>query len=439
MRYTTLLDAFLTADRRRRGYLPFDRVLEIYSLYFHSAAGQLKDAELAACVEQHMTQAASDGSLVVDYMALASALRKRDQDIARDLSAPADLDAGRHSPLPAASPTLPGTRVEENGLDAPSRRQGRGLSYQSASSSPQPPSPQKQSPPRKASRFATTREPESFSSSLVSTPSPYEQQSSQHSSPLLRGAHGGKDEEETGSSDSVRSLLAALESSDSGRNGRVYAAQLMMMCRMHGVGQSSQVLRTLVSALEDGDGKVDYLAFVQQLLALQQSSLTQVIDHPHAPTRGTLPLAAQRGAALPYHLIASGRESVGQAVLPTGFSAKLSTGANAGGRAAATTNWQDTVLPPAAMSEAMVQLEGAFAKEDALRGRSGRLPVSEVRRLTALYQLKLPTVVIEAALTRASAQDHPQFRVAQNDEREGLIDYTLFLEELMIVLSKMWA
>ena len=37
--------------------------------------------------------------------------------------------------------------------------------------------------------------------------------------------------------------------------------------------------------------------------------------------------------------------------------------------------------------------------------RSGRLPLAEVKRITALYQLRLPEVVIEAALTRASA-DH---------------------------------
>ena len=47
MRYNTLLDAFLTADRRRRGYLHFDRVIEIYALYFHSAAAQLARCLLA--------------------------------------------------------------------------------------------------------------------------------------------------------------------------------------------------------------------------------------------------------------------------------------------------------------------------------------------------------------------------------------------------------
>ena len=37
-RYATLLDAFLTADRRRRGHLPYQRTLDIYTLYFHASA-----------------------------------------------------------------------------------------------------------------------------------------------------------------------------------------------------------------------------------------------------------------------------------------------------------------------------------------------------------------------------------------------------------------
>ena len=41
-RYSTLMDAFETADRRQRGYLPHNRVLDIYSLYFHASVGMLR-------------------------------------------------------------------------------------------------------------------------------------------------------------------------------------------------------------------------------------------------------------------------------------------------------------------------------------------------------------------------------------------------------------
>ena len=45
-RFDTLLDAFQTADRRQRGYLPYDRVVAIYSLYFNASVGKLDDNEL---------------------------------------------------------------------------------------------------------------------------------------------------------------------------------------------------------------------------------------------------------------------------------------------------------------------------------------------------------------------------------------------------------
>ena len=74
-RYETLLDAFLTADRRRRGTLPFDRVSEIYSLYFHSSAGQLRPEELPSLIQKHTTVGA-DGLANVDYMGFADSVRQ---------------------------------------------------------------------------------------------------------------------------------------------------------------------------------------------------------------------------------------------------------------------------------------------------------------------------------------------------------------------------
>ena len=62
MRFETLMDAFLTADRRRRGVLAVDRVLELYSLYFHSASGELTGTELSSCTttRTRSTQAKAD-------------------------------------------------------------------------------------------------------------------------------------------------------------------------------------------------------------------------------------------------------------------------------------------------------------------------------------------------------------------------------------------
>ena len=68
-RYNTLLDAFLTEDRRRRGYIPLDRAVEIYNLYFHSSVGGLTGRELEKFVAEYSSMAQT-GATVVDYMEL---------------------------------------------------------------------------------------------------------------------------------------------------------------------------------------------------------------------------------------------------------------------------------------------------------------------------------------------------------------------------------
>ena len=45
-RYNTLIDAFNTADRRQRGFLAYDRVMEIYALFFHASVGELEEGEV---------------------------------------------------------------------------------------------------------------------------------------------------------------------------------------------------------------------------------------------------------------------------------------------------------------------------------------------------------------------------------------------------------
>ena len=88
-RYETLLDALLSADRHRRGYLAFDRVSEIYSLYFHASAHQLAAHELPTFLRQFTSPMAPDeGVHFIDYMSFATAVRKRDQDaLKRDTAA----------------------------------------------------------------------------------------------------------------------------------------------------------------------------------------------------------------------------------------------------------------------------------------------------------------------------------------------------------------
>ena len=81
LRFNTLLDAFDTADRRQRGYLPYERVVEIYSLYFNASVGVLQDDELAAFADKFMSHSPSDGVLVVEYAKLAEELRRRDIDM----------------------------------------------------------------------------------------------------------------------------------------------------------------------------------------------------------------------------------------------------------------------------------------------------------------------------------------------------------------------
>lgn len=94
-RYQTLIDAFHTADRRQRGHLPYDRVLEIYSLFFHSSVGMLENDELQRFVEKCMRHSNADGALVVDYTKLADSLRKRDMEMMTKKQAEALRQTGR--------------------------------------------------------------------------------------------------------------------------------------------------------------------------------------------------------------------------------------------------------------------------------------------------------------------------------------------------------
>lgn len=209
MRYTTVLDAFLTTDRRRRGHLPFDRVLEIYSLYFHSAAAQLKNEELAPFVEQFMVPSPTDGSPVVDYMALAEALRKRDLTIVREEPKRIDLEV-------EVQPYTPQQSVHfESAMDVttPVKRHGRANSNQSVISPASSPPSKTCSRP---SRFPGGGGDQSSAREGDSDSSPQPPSSSCHSahpSAARSGLHWEAREGEASSVD-MSSLLAAFQATD---------------------------------------------------------------------------------------------------------------------------------------------------------------------------------------------------------------------------------
>ena len=71
---------------------------------------------------------------------------------------------------------------------------------------------------------------------------------------------------------SLMELLRAAEVADEEGQGRLYGSQLLTCCRMLGVEESSAMLRTMVNACQEADGKVDYVRFVQQLAAQRASN-----------------------------------------------------------------------------------------------------------------------------------------------------------------------
>ena len=110
-RYATIVDALNTEDKRGRGYIGIDRCLELYLLYFNASVGELLDHELAAFVEP-FTHDAPERTLpgapkfrVIDYMAFAAALAKRDQQLVDEKITTMRLDANAPGPPFSSQPT----------------------------------------------------------------------------------------------------------------------------------------------------------------------------------------------------------------------------------------------------------------------------------------------------------------------------------------------
>ena len=248
MRYNTLLDAFLTADRRRRGYLPFDRVLEIYVLYFHSAAAHLKDADLTEFIERYHTISA-EGAAAVDYMQLAAALRKRDSLMSSD---DADVAAAWQGSQQGHGAALRPGNIDIDVVNTPRGDDGRyghsnervspitwggpsqtptrrpadmsdGLQGYSSGLSPQTPSPSKPAANSSSRRHAD-----------YTPPRPMERAYALYATENVIRIDEDASYGDTIQAETIRSLLAALEATDVERSGLIFSAQLMMMCRMHG-------------------------------------------------------------------------------------------------------------------------------------------------------------------------------------------------------------
>jgi hypothetical protein len=51
-RALTLMEALFSADKRQRGHVNYDKVLQVYSLFLHGATGTLHEEELGDFVAQ---------------------------------------------------------------------------------------------------------------------------------------------------------------------------------------------------------------------------------------------------------------------------------------------------------------------------------------------------------------------------------------------------
>ena len=72
-------------------------------------------------------------------------------------------------------------------------------------------------------------------------------------------------------------------------------------------------------------------------------------------------------------------------------------------------------------------LRRAMEHADDVRGRTGRLPASEVKRLCGLYLLQSSSTQVEAAVTRVSMGGG---RLRGGGRQEDGVDYSKVLEEL---------
>ena len=103
----------------------------------------------------------------------------------------------------------------------------------------------------------------------------------------------------------------------------------------------------------------------------------------------------------------------------------------AGGRAPPPTLHHAHTAPwePAPMRGGQSALRRAMEHADDVRGRTGRLPASEVKRLCGLYLLQSSSTQVEAAVTRVSMGGGRLRGGGRRGDEHG-VDYSKVLEEL---------
>ena len=282
LRYSTLLEAFQTADRRGRGYLPYDRVLEIYGLYFNSSVAMLTEPELANCAEKFIFHTPNDGSLVVEYAKLAEELRKRDFEL---LSKPASIPF-REGALPTYAgvgpPAAGAVPVAFTSAPAHSVMSPENFEHLSLKSPLMQPAPRGQDALPSVhygggcSDTASMAAPNCAAGAVLPScafmPSAHSQAFSGQPH-VGRGEQYGREPDHSSvtaqtdsDNESLSTLLHRLKQADINNNGHLHTAQLLMCCRMHGVEEPSSLLHAMVrDASKEQVGSVNYVAFVQQL------------------------------------------------------------------------------------------------------------------------------------------------------------------------------
>ena len=339
-RYNTLIDAFNTADRKQRGHLPYDRILEIYALYFHNSVGQLQDEELTGFVEK-FARHAGDGTIVVEYPRLADALRKRDLEMMAKAEARALRQTGAgggglsfHTP---ERPSPGGGGGASGGGRLPYNPLSRGggvaaalrmVDEQTNQTSPPRPAMQggMQGRPRPppfadlggmggpteqlpgdAGRERGVGGPQAYAPSATSPvygggaqQSPTLEQGGGFTLAASPGVANGLSPMQSmqyvgqAAAGSLQELLRACEHADEERGG-MHGAQLLTCCRMQGIPESSSMLRDDHDGAAD-DGRVDYVKFVQQLAAhrARRASIRSRVQSAAAAAVSAAIAAAQR-------------------------------------------------------------------------------------------------------------------------------------------------
>ena len=503
-RHSTIVDAFLTEDRRRRGYLAIDRCLELYQLYFNSAVGELLDNELSVFVDKY-TSESPGGARVVDYMSFAQALLKRDEALLKGKAGGGGGGFSLASPPPkpfattsAASPRRPRQGGATNAGIAP--------------------------PPAVSITDSVAEIFRSGGGGGSESASPGRRGHSLHASPGGRGGGGGVggfgggggagDGLQSGSGGGYGSgggggygsgggggwgsgsswgsptarkaatpwsgdsdaavaaaasggadggpggLLRALMAADPAAEGRVRVAQLLMLCRAHGLPHATATLRGLMGECAAVDGRVEYTRFGARLADLEREAvrtrqLADGVASPYAtvtdaagplPEHTSLPLGGLGGGGGgglggdlgsggglrgaygggpfgggggPFGGAGGGAPfgggGFGGEDAPFGFRKEQPAAARAVMGGVGGMERGMSAGAGAGAGTAFAYLQRALQTADEVGGRSGEVPSSEVRRLVALYHVRATPPQVELALRQAGATPKMWHDAARRD------------------------